>query len=217
MDGGFGYGDIIVIGAIAAFILLRYRAMLGEKSGRDAAPRTPLSEYERIIQLPTAKPIDVTPKKEISDAQYGALAEKFVAMRNIDRDFAPDDFITGARAAYEMVLEAFNKPDRDTLKMLLSDALYKEFDAHITESRKDGNVPQTILVAIKKSDITEAALKGTTATLTVDFVSEQIHLVRDSQGNVIEGNPSTHESVADRWVFTRNLANTDPNWKIIET
>ena len=55
MDG-MGWGDIIFFGAIAAFIILRYRAMLGEQHGRDEdqirrdqADRE--SEQERVIQL----------------------------------------------------------------------------------------------------------------------------------------------------------------------
>ncbi|MFM9890447.1 MAG: Tim44/TimA family putative adaptor protein [Rickettsiales bacterium] len=217
MDSGFSYGDIIVIGAIAAFILLRYRAMLGEKSGRDAPDAKPMSEYERVIQLPAAKLVKDTANNEISREQYGALTERFIAMRAIDREFSPEEFLNGARAAFEMVIEAFNKPDREMLKVLLSEDRYREFDKAITESREDGHVPQTVLAAITKAEITKAILKGNTATITVDFLSDQIHLVRDAEGTIIEGNPSQQQQVEDRWVLTRNLTSADPNWKIIET
>ncbi len=220
MDTGFSYGDIIVFGAIAAFILLRYRAMLGEKSGRDEAPRvkpTLNAEYERVIQLPAASLTTAVEKKEDVSAKYGALAETFVTMRGIDREFSPDEFLQGARAAYEMVIEAFSKADRDTLKMLLSDALYKNFDSSITNNRAMSRVVDTTLVAVTKAEITDAKLSGTTATIAVDFVSEQIHLVRDLDGKIIEGNVSQQDRVEDHWVFSRNLTNADPNWKVIES
>lgn len=220
MESGFSYGDIIVIGAIAAFILLRYRAMLGEKTGRDAPPPrskpTLASEFERVIQLPVPTTKPAAEKKEDS-APQGAFAGLFVGMRAIDREFAPDEFLQGARAAYEMVLVAFSKGDRDTLKMLLSDALYNNFDRSITEGQNADRITDTTLVAITKATIADAKLMGSTATLTVDFVSEQIHLIRDAAGAILEGNPSQQNKVEDQWVFTRNLASTDPNWKIIET
>lgn len=221
MDSGFSYGDIIIIGAIAAFILLRYRAMLGESHGRD--PREPRTkpadarEFDRVIQLPAAKTIAPIEKKDDFGKQYGSLAETFVAMRGIDREFTPDEFMNGARMAYEMVLEAFSKGNRDTLKMLLSDTLYAQFDSTLKDDEAQNQKTETILVAIKKAELTDAKLIGNTATLTVDFVSEQIHLVRDKDGTIIEGDASREQKVEDQWVFTRNLTSSDLNWKIIET
>lgn len=214
------YGDIIAIGAIAAFILLRYRAMLGERNERDETPHVrpmPVPEFERVIQLPSARPAPAQEKKEEIGEKYGTLAEGFVAMRTIDRDFAPDEFIQGARTAYEMVIEAFSKRDRATLKMLLSDAMYKSFDLSLTDAESANRYPDTTLVAIKKAEFMDAKVKGTVATITIDFTSEQIHLIRDRDGTILEGNPSQEELVEDTWVFERNLTSADPNWKIIET
>jgi predicted lipid-binding transport protein (Tim44 family) len=218
MDG-FGYGDIIVIGALAAFILLRYRAMLGEKNERDDAPRAnpqPLAEYERVVQLPTTRIPPASDKKDALE-NYGSLAETLGKMRAIDRDFSADEFVAGARAAYEMVIDAYNTSDRDTLKILLSDALYQNFDAALTAEKTDNRRNETTLVAIKKAVLADATLSNQLATLTVDFVSEQIHLVRNEANEIIEGNPSAHSEVEERWVFTRTLSNPNPNWTIIET
>lgn len=220
MDSGFPYGDIIVIGAIAAFILLRYRAMLGEQRGRDetnARPTVvPANDRERVIQIPSSR-VPATDKKDDFSSKYGTLADTFVAMRTIDREFTPDEFLTGARAAYEMVLGAFTKRDRDTLKMLLSTDMYKSFDLSLSDAEKDKRFNDTTLTAISKATIANAKLSGGMATITVDFSSEQIHLIRDENGVILEGNPSEQHLVEDQWVFTRDLKNTNPNWSIIET
>jgi len=208
-----------VFAAIAAFILLRYRAMLGQKTERDDAIRpnpTPLPDYERVIQLPATR-VAPAPDKKDDYAQYGTLAATLTAMRTIDREFTPEEFLTGARAAYEMVIAAFSKSDRDTLKLLLSDDIYKSFDGSLARAQSEGRIQDTTLLAISKADMQDAKLKGNIATITVDFLSEQVHLIRGLDGAIIEGNPSQQEPVEDRWVFTRNLANSDPNWKIIET
>lgn len=216
MDGGFQYGDIIVIAAIAAFILLRYRAMLGEKSGRDVSdiPRPP-ADLEPVIQLPEREVVRPAEKKIEKDT--GAFADQFSAMRSIDKEFSADEFLGGAKAAYEMVIEAYNEADHDTLKMLLAEPIYKEFKASLEANAKEGRKADTTLVAIVKAEIADAKLKGNKATITVDFVSEQIPLVRDQDGEIIEGNASAQEAVEDQWVFERNLASADPAWKVIDT
>lgn len=222
MEGGFPYGDIIVIGAIAAFLLLRYRAMLGEDRGRDPLqpPKRPqnfsLNELERVIQ-PAINRAQAAEKKDDFADKYGSLAERFVAMRGIDREFSPDEFLQGARAAYEMVINAFSKRDRETLKMLLSKDIYANFEQSLKEAEEEKRYHDTILVALSNATIKEAKLVGAQATITVDFSSEQIHLVRDAAGTIIEGNPSQHNLVADEWVFTRDLKSTNPNWTIVET
>jgi predicted lipid-binding transport protein (Tim44 family) len=218
MDGGFPYGDIIVIGAIAAFILLRYRAMLGEPRGRDEEGIRPTPtqtrEFERVIQLPVTR----TPeKKEGESDAYGALSETFTAMRGLDREFTVEDFLHGARTAYEMVLAAFTKRDHDTLKMLLSTDMYNSFALSLSDAAKENRFTDTTLVAISRASIKSAKLSGNQATLTVDFVSDQIHLIRDTNGTILEGDSSQQNTVEDEWVFTRNLTSSSPNWTIIET
>lgn len=217
--GGLPYGDIIVIGAIAAFILLRYRAMLGERTGRDAdaTPARPLQEFERVIQLPerekpAAEPVEVAP---ISG--YGAASTTLERMRQLDKQFVPDDFLEGARGAFEMVLQAFNERDHDTLTMLLSKDVYNEFMASLNSFAAEGRTPQNTLLAILEAHIDDATLTGNKARIAVKFTSEQVHLVRDSAGDVVEGDPSQQEVVEDRWVFERALTSNDPAWKVVET
>ncbi len=214
MDG-LPYGDIIVIGAIAAFILLRYRAMLGEKSGRETpppAPPRPLQEFERVIQLPGREQAATTAGKD-----YGDATQPLTDMRKVDRQFTPEDFLQGARGAFEMVVEAFNNADRATLTMLLSKDIAQHFFDALDKQNAEGKSQQTTLVAIAAATITAANLTGTKARITVTFNSEQVVLVRNAAGEVVEGNPSNHETVEDHWTFERNLANADPSWKVIET
>lgn len=222
MDGGLPYGDIIVIGAIAAFILLRYRNMLGESRGRGDEPLrptvAPVNERERVVQLPLLRTTAPAPEKTDDFSKHGAsLAESFVAMRAIDREFSPDEFLQGARAAYEMVITAFSKRDEETLTSLLSKDMLKSFSLSLADAQKEERFNDTTLVAITKAEITKAKLVGSVATITVDFVSEQIHLIRDAAGTILEGDPSQQLKVEDTWVFTRVMSNSNPNWTIIET
>lgn len=222
MDGGFPYGDIIVIGAIAAFLILRYRAMLGEKSGRDVEPMPRnsrnLSELEPVIQLPER---EAARKKGIDRLDLAhepeRLSEQFAAMRAIDPEFTASEFIGGAKAAFEMVLTAYNEADHETLRMLLAEPIYQQFKRSLDENDKAGRKAHSTLVAIVKADIADATLHGSKARITVDFVSEQIPLVRNAEGEIVEGNASQQEAIEDQWVFARDLKQSDPAWKVVET
>jgi predicted lipid-binding transport protein (Tim44 family) len=223
MEGGFPYGDIIVIAAIAAFILLRYRAILGEPRGRDepGMPPRSSSDADNVIHLPAARaaaPVASAPTTEDQiQASYGTLADTFLAMRRIDREFSPEEFLQGARAAYEMLISAFSKRDRETLKMLLAAPVYASFDAGLNADAEAKRITDTTLVAITDSRISKARLEGNIAYLTVAFKSEQVHLVRDEAGTIIEGDASRANMVEDDWVFRRDLTSNTPNWEVIET
>ncbi len=222
MSDGFPIGDIIILGAIAAFIILRYRSMLGDKTGRDpsdmAKRQQQTEELERIIQLPQkpelAKPIIPT---VTFDGFTGEVRESLRAMNRIDPELTPDNFLDGAKSAFEMVLEAFRERDHDTLKMLLDKPLYQQFADAIKKDEEKGEKNETTLVAITKAEITEAKLVGNKATVTVSFTSDQIQITRDKDGNIIAGDASEEIEIDDTWRFSRDLKSSDPNWTIIDT
>jgi predicted lipid-binding transport protein (Tim44 family) len=208
-------GDIVVFAAIAAFILLRYRSMLGDKTGRD--PADIVRGAERIITLPrTLDPSQATAIPTVTFEGYsGAVQSGMRKMNAIDPNFTADSFLEGAKSAFEMIIEACRDQDHDTLKMLLSPALYdtfaRELDAQVVRGEKSENT----LIAIRKTEITEATLNGTKAEITVAFTSDQIQLVKNSEGDIIEGDSSQEVETDDIWCFARDLKSNDPNWSII--
>ena len=224
MEQGIPYGDLIVLGAIAAFIILRYRAMLGEERGRDPKDTQRRQPEEMqdgvVIELPRtqARPAPEAPKESAIEAQMDAsLREGVAAIRKRDGQFSVDEFIEGARGAFDMVIDAFNTHDRDTLRMLLEADVYRNFEAVLAEQEASGRAAHTTLVAIRRAEIIEAGIAGNIARIAVAFESDQIHLVKDAAGAIIEGNPSAEERVEDRWVFTRDVRSSAPDWKISET
>ncbi len=224
MEQGIPYGDLIVLGAIAAFIVLRYRAMLGESRGRDMNDVQQRRQPEEmqdgaVIQLPRQTTRTPEPVKEsaLELALANTVRDGIKAIRTRDPQFNLDEFLEGAKGAFDMVIDAFNTSDYDTLRMLLAPDVYKNFEAVLKEQEASGRVAHTTLVAIRKAAITEAALDGSNAVIAVEFESSQIHLVKDRAGTILEGNASTEERVHDRWVFTRDVRTSAPDWKISET
>jgi predicted lipid-binding transport protein (Tim44 family) len=236
MDIVFDIYTIIFL-ALAVFIFLRLRSVLGQRTGRERPPYDPYSAREatrpatdnKVITLPprgpepAARPADVPESVAPTDRWAGivpagsAVAAGLDAIVAADKNFDPKHFIAGARAAYEMIVTAYAEGDRRTLKNLLSKDVFDGFDSVITQREKNGETAETRFVSIDKTEVTHAELRGQTAQLTLRFVSQLVSLTRDRTGNVIDGSADKVTDVTDIWTFARDLSSRDPNWKLIAT
>jgi predicted lipid-binding transport protein (Tim44 family) len=224
----------IIFLALAVFIFLRLRSVLGQRTGRERPPYDPYSAREaartstndNVVSLPP-RPADgvVKPAPEAEPAERwkgiaepgSAAAVGLDAVLAQDPSFDAKHFLTGARAAYEMIVTAYAQDDRRSLKNLLSKEVYDGFESAIKEREARGEKAETRFVSIDKADITGADVKGKTAQVTVRFVSQLVSVTRDKDGNVIDGSPDKVTDVTDVWTFARDLSSRDPNWKLVAT
>jgi predicted lipid-binding transport protein (Tim44 family) len=146
-----------------------------------------------------------------------ALAEGLLAINREDRTFDPDQFMNGARAAYEMIVTAFAEGNRKVLRGLLSKEVFDGFSAAIAEREARGEQIDQSFVGINKAEMVEAELKKGVAQISVRFVSELISATRDKAGTVLSGDPKRIKEVVDIWTFAREVASRDPNWKLVAT
>ena len=119
--------------------------------------------------------------------------------------------------AFEMVLTAFASGDKVALKKLLSTEVAANFIKVMKEREASGHDIADTLVGIKTSEMVEVYLEGSSANITVKFVSEQIKVTYDDDGNILEGSPKTVITVADFWTFSRDIKTKNPNWILIAT
>jgi predicted lipid-binding transport protein (Tim44 family) len=116
-----------------------------------------------------------------------------------------------------MIVEAYAAGDKETLRPLLADDVFGGFERAIDERAARGQTLDTQLITIREAEITKAEMQGSRARVTVRFVSEQVNVVRDRGGRVVEGDPGSAEEVVDIWTFERDLRSDDPNWLLVET
>lgn len=219
--GDFQFADIIFLAVIAVFILLRLRHTLGKDVGFD--PRENLhkaaTEAQADPHVVSETIEDVAPKEDeaFTALPEGSLAEDIRAIKAADASFNMDQFLHGARTAFEWVFEAFHKGDKATLKSLLSPEIYTAFEAEIIARDAANETSDATLVAVHEAKITEAKVVGKQAQITVSFDTEQVHLLRNANGDVIEGDASLFEHVKDEWVFARDVNSKSPNWIVLDT
>lgn len=134
-----------------------------------------------------------------------------------DPSFDPNQFLDGAKTAYEMIVMSFAEGDEASLKNLLSAEVFEGFESAIRERETRGEKVESNLVGINKADIIESDVKKNTAYVTVKFVSELISVTRDAEGEVVEGDPKKVREVTDIWTFARDISSKNPNWKLVAT
>ncbi len=224
----------IIFLALAVFIFLRLRSVLGQRTGRERPPYDPYSARDAVRpstndnvvtlpgrgadapQKPAEPPVSAERWKGIAE-EGSAVASGLDAIAREDKSFDGKPFVAGARAAYEMIVTAYAEGDRRSLKNLLSRDVYDGFEAAIRERENKGETVESRFVSIDKSDITGAETRGRTAQVTVRFVSQLISVTRDRNGAVIEGSPDKVTDVTDVWTFARDVSSRDPNWKLVAT
>ena len=211
--GGFPI-DLILFGAIAAFLVLRLRSVLGKRQGYEhppeAAPRPDLRVVEGgLADAPAAD----TPTRGLP-APDSQAARALVAMRAVDSNFTPDAFLAGAQQAFGIIVTAFAAGDRETLRQLLSPETYAAFDGAIAGRETAGETQRTEIRAIHATSIEAAELRGGTASITVAFTTDQVNLTLDRDGREVAGTDAVTE-MRDLWTFERDLGSPDPIWRLM--
>ena len=227
MNSSLDFSTFVFL-VMAAFVGWRLYSVLGMRTGQDdeaAPPPRPFqdprsfgqSESDAHSDMPATT--DVTSKdrwKGIAEPQ-SALARDLDQIVAADPEFDAVDFLSGAKAAYEMIVIAFAQGDRTRLKELLSPVVYDGFQAAISEREKRGDVMTTTFVAIDSAGLVDAHLKDQMIQITVKLSSKLITVTKNASGQVVEGAADKIVDVTDIWTFERKAMSASPAWHLIAT
>jgi predicted lipid-binding transport protein (Tim44 family) len=196
MSNSFGYIDIILLGMIAGFIILRLRSILGRKTGHESKVYSTFAEKEFNI-----------PKNEVKPAKQD--------LENLEgKD--KKEFLRGAEIAYESILTSFANGDLIKLKSLLSSSMFSNFSEAIKSRNKDGIKSEFTFIGVKESSVEKYERIKDNLFVKVKFIAEVISVKKDKENKIIEGNPDKIKFVTDSWKFTRNIKQKDLNWYLSE-
>ena len=196
MSNSFGYLDIILLGMIAGFIILRLRSILGRKTGHESKIYPNFAEKEFSMPQKDVQPI----KKNLE------------ILEGQDKK----EFLKGAEIAYESILTSFANGDLIKLKALLGSNMFSNFSEAIKTRNKENIKSEFTFIGIKESSVEKYEKVKDNLFATVKFVAEVISVKRDKDNKIIEGNPDKIKFVTDNWKFTKNINNKSPNWYLSE-
>ena len=226
----------LMILALAVAIFLRLRSVLGRRTGNERPPYDPYAAKsgqegrdtvrDNVVPLPRNQsadgsaegaPEDASERIEPHAREGTQLFSQLRAIMEADRSFDPSAFLSGASAAYEMIVGAFASGDRETLQPLLSAEVYEGFEAAITSREQAGQSMSTTLIGIDRITIVDATLRGDVARITVRIESQMITATHDQSGELVDGDPNKVVDVVDVWTFERQISVDDPNWILVAT
>lgn len=221
--------EIVILAMIAAFLGLRLYSVLGrrpEQNDEPLARRIEQPDAIRPAARPAAPKIDdnaaapVRPRElaPVERPGLGLAAQNGIhAIVAADRRFDLGQFLGGARSAYQMILEAYWRGDKDELGQLCDRDVFDGFAAAIDARVAAGETLDNRLIRIEEATIDSAEYNAPMARITVRFVADIATVTRDAEGNVIAGSLDDAIESRDLWTFSRDLTSRDPDWLLDET
>ena len=194
MNYNFEYVDIILLAMIAGFIFLRLRGILGRRTGHEKNLDTSFTH-----EFPSKK----TAKDSLDKINFN--------------DQAKNDFLKGAKIAYETIITNFAIGNLKNIKSLLDKKVFDQFNEAIKDRKNKGYISSTTFIGISSTSIKEHKTINNILEVTVDFVSEIISCIKDKDNNILSGDPQKIKKVYDTWKFSKDIGSKNLNWLLIDT
>lgn len=224
--------DIVIYALVAAGLIFWLRSVLGTRHGDEPQRPNPfVTNDENSKEAPPNAAntgTDGMEQRLSEEDLYDPFADEKLAsnpdvrdtLRQIgrkDRTFDPAAFLKNAEDAFVMIVEAFADGDKEFLKPLLAENVYESFEQEIDRRAESGEIVQTEIHAIRKTEITGAKVDSKMAYVFVSIHAEETCIVKDQEGSILAGNPNRANEMNDIWVFGRNIRSKDPVWRVYET
>ncbi len=206
MQNSFQYIDILIFGIIAIFLIFRLKNILGTKTGFEETNTNEKTQNKQFTNVVPLKPN----KNQVNEFELNKILE-------IDPNFNADDFLTGSKNFFEMVLKSFVSGDLENIKDFTKPSVFKSFKSAIDERNKEQETLIIDLKSIKENKITKSNITKTSIRLNVKFETFQIRALLDKNDEIIDGDNNNEILVKDEWIFEKKIKDDNPNWTLIET
>ncbi|MFV0492334.1 MAG: Tim44/TimA family putative adaptor protein [Pseudorhodobacter sp.] len=211
--------QLLVLAAIAVFLILKLRSVLGTREGFEKQPLPPEENTARGNER--FKVIDGGPDRDIIDhVEDGSAAAKALAeMKKADDSFIVSEFLNGARGAYEMIVMGFENGELEEIRPFLAPDVFDTFQEAIRAREEQGLTIESSFGGIRELSIAGAEFDPDTreGDISVRFIGELTTVVRDKLGEIIEGSDTEIKRQRDVWTFSRQMGSSDPNWLLVAT
>ena len=213
------YIDILILAMIAIFIINRLKNVLGKKTGNE---QDIVEKYSRNKSNFKESPPDQT---SLSDHKERTVKDVFFhedpkinsvlrKIYNQDENFDTKEFLDGSKKAFEFIIKNYSEESLEPLKNLLSKSIYNDFKSQINDRIKKSQNLDITIIGIKSAEIIQSSLKSNIANISVRFNSEQVQVIKDLKGKIIEGDSNQILTIDEKWSFSKNLKSNDPNWTL---
>ncbi|MFT6083960.1 MAG: putative lipid-binding transport protein (Tim44 family) [Alphaproteobacteria bacterium] len=226
--------SLLILAAIAGFLFYQLRSVLGQ-TPPDHAKKTPASKkqsntlYDHFLKKDqkkdqkTEKAADVIAMphnsehrfiKANADINRDDIIKTFNNIKMRYPDFDLNRFVDGAKGAYDMILDSFNRGLPEDIKDYMSDDIYQGYRKLLDDYTDKNYTYQTIVTRIEQAMVVSANTDEVSAKITVEFQAHNISSLKDEDGAIIQGDPDAVVAVTDIWVFERQYSTNNPSWLV---
>ncbi|WP_417586737.1 Tim44/TimA family putative adaptor protein [Pararhodobacter oceanensis] len=211
--------QLLVLAGIAVFLIMKLRSALGTRDGYERPPEPVIDPATAARQgfevIEGGEDHDITDHVPANSDSAKALAE----IKRAEPSFNVTEFLGGARGAYEMILMGFENGELDDLVPLLSRDVFESFDEVVQLREREGLSVEAHFVGLRELALNEARFDPASkeAEITVRFVGELTSVVRNAEGEVVEGDANAIKQQRDVWTFARVTGSDNPNWRLVAT
>jgi len=200
--------EVIIYAALATIVVVVFYSILGKQTGFGSSPEESSHPREFGMEDPDGKP----DRPDSPDPEVERLG--LAGITRLDPSFSIAHFMTGATAAYSMILEAYASGHRDLLRDLLTPETFEIYNDAIVARENAGQTQVTDLGRLRKASIKSARTEGSIGHISVLYEADLTSALMDGDGNVVMGDPDVLSSVSEVWEFTRDMKGDDMNWRL---
>ncbi len=211
--------QLLVLLGIAIFLIMRLRSVLGTREGFEKPPMP--DDQGRRSAVPELEVIEGGPDLDIVDHvdEDSTSAKALAEMKRLEPSFNVADFLQGARGAYEMIVMGYENAELSQIQPFLAEDIYESFVDGVAAREDQGLTIEANFIGVREMKLVQASLNPDTkeAEISIRFVAELTSVVRDSEGEVVEGSDTDIKRQKDTWSFARIMESDDPNWLLVST
>ena len=215
----FPFIDIFILAMIAIFIINRLRNSLGKKTGNETDIAQKFSQKpSKFTESNPDKEIErrkneVKETKNIILHKNSSINEKLNNIVKVDPSFTVENFIDGAKKAFEYILVKYSENDLKSLKDLLAPQILNNFTDQIKVRQKQKQILGITILKIDEPEIIDVSvIKNKLCFIKLEFKSQQVQTTKDSNNKIIDGNDNLILNISELWTFSKEIKNKNPNW-----
>ena len=202
--------DLIVLTLLVAFIVKRLYNVFGTNS-KDSNLRIIIKANDPQLRQKVMQAFnDLKTEKNIETSQNNDITDTIP-------NFNKNNFLTGAKRVFELVLAAFNTGNLDTVKNLVSTKVFNALNLAIEKRKAENLSAEVDFIGFENAEIKNVKLLKNSVKIVVNFVSQQVNILKDKDGNVILGDENFVQKISDSWTFERPLHDRNNSWTLVST
>ena len=208
-----GYLDIIFLLVLVVVIFSKLRNVLGTNGSEPKVIMLSKEQFEKVYNEMKGNNLKTT--EDVVDVnKLSPLDRELIKIPNFNKE----TFVKGAQKAFEMILSSFSKGDSNTLSKLVNKDLLNKFNTVIQERKERGITSEMDLIGFVETEVESVNfVENNKVNLVVKFVSEQVNLLKNADGDIIEGDENYIQQISDVWTFEKSLDANVNNWMLCST